>query len=336
MATPVIRYVDPDAVGVPINGVNWNQAYRGLEACNIAEAKNLVTADETITINCRASGGSNDGAAVYINGWTTNATHTITIQVAPADRHSGVRGSGYHIEHATAWKSIIRSNEQYVTIDGVCGKATSMNATPGFYSTQPNVNIKNCFAYDCNSAGFSFLSETANTICENNIAVKNGTCGFETGTMRVFHCTSCNNTGNGFFVNQFKTMTAKNCYAGGNSGNDYGGDGTLNTTTCHDSDGTADITTAYSKTPNAGTMFTEIAGGSEVLTIANGASGLIGVGTGGVSIDDFEGDIRDVSNPDIGADEYITEEPPEENPVFGSTTTKRWHIKHKTGMFAKV
>lgn len=47
--------------------------YTSLSAAEGGEQKNIVTADEIMRFDCRASGGASDGAVTF-HGWTTDAT----------------------------------------------------------------------------------------------------------------------------------------------------------------------------------------------------------------------------------------------------------------------
>ena len=78
MATEVTKIVDPDGTA----GVNCD--YTSLAALVAGYAKNLVTADEQLTVKCRCTGGTADGE-VTINGFTTDATRFIKIWTDPSD-----------------------------------------------------------------------------------------------------------------------------------------------------------------------------------------------------------------------------------------------------------
>lgn len=74
MATEIQWYVDPDATGLA-DGTSWTDAYTSLSAWSLAEAKDLVAADEKFTVNCRSSAGGDDTTAAQFGaGWTTDAT----------------------------------------------------------------------------------------------------------------------------------------------------------------------------------------------------------------------------------------------------------------------
>lgn len=64
----VDRYIDPDAVGTPVDGTTWGQAYRSMDQWEAAEQAVL---GETMTVNLRASSGTPDVNTCVITGWTT-------------------------------------------------------------------------------------------------------------------------------------------------------------------------------------------------------------------------------------------------------------------------
>ena len=97
LAAQVDRYVNTestpggDGTTPAITGVH--RAYASLSEWNAAEATDLVAAGDTHVVHCDADDGagshSADATAVIISGWTTDATHDITIQVDADKRHNG-------------------------------------------------------------------------------------------------------------------------------------------------------------------------------------------------------------------------------------------------------
>jgi hypothetical protein len=102
------------------------------------------------------------------------------------------------------------------------------------------------------SSGFMIWSNTIN----NRYAVAT-----------IYNCSSVNNTSYGFYqAGTSALVTVSNCYAGGNTGNDYLG--TMTKNNCYSSDsstGTTNTTFSIS----SGTYFTNITKGSEDLKICN-------------------------------------------------------------------
>lgn len=104
------------SVVVDTDGVSGD--YSSLSAAISAEAKNLVTADEALTIICQASTGVSDTANVTVNGFTTDATRTLTIKQADAERHNGVYNSSNY-ELATTSGECLIIQDDYTIIDGL-------------------------------------------------------------------------------------------------------------------------------------------------------------------------------------------------------------------------
>ena len=79
MATEVTYTIDPGGSG----------DYKSMQAF-AADAKDLVTLDQTVLVKCKSSNGVADTEQVKFAGWTTDANHTITI--VPADSNSHHKG----------------------------------------------------------------------------------------------------------------------------------------------------------------------------------------------------------------------------------------------------
>lgn len=113
----VIRYVDPDATGSG-DGTSWTDAYTSLNAWEAAEETDLVTDGDWHHVYCRSSSGTADTTAVTVDGWTTDSTHYIQIEVAEADRHDGKWDtSAYRLETNNA--TALDVNEQWTYIYGL-------------------------------------------------------------------------------------------------------------------------------------------------------------------------------------------------------------------------
>ena len=274
------------------------------EAGMQATYANLVGDGNTITFNC--SGGL-DANACVIDGWTTDATHFITVNVAKANRHTSVRGTGYRIVINANNGCCLNIADPYTRVIGV---ALSNSNADGNYVrgliASVTCLIDSCLVYDCadNGTGLGIYCNTSsvtytivNTIVYNsraNIIIENGT-GY------IYNCTSLNGQ---WGIYQGGTVYAKNVYSGGNSSADY--QGTITTTTCHSSDGTGNTQTSI-----ANCRFTNSTAGSENIHI-DGTSALVGAGTD-LHADatypfstDFEDDARPDGAWDVGADEYTT------------------------------
>jgi len=106
MPTTITSIVDPD------NGPGTD--YTSLASWEATEQKDLVAADETHVADCRSSAGSANTANLLVFGWTTDATHTITVRAVGDNRHKGVWDSSlFRMEMAL-------NSENAITIGQAC------------------------------------------------------------------------------------------------------------------------------------------------------------------------------------------------------------------------
>lgn len=255
--------------------------------------------DGILTISIEGTWSSPDTAAV-VDGFTVDSTHYVRIVnnatnyniVANSTTYTGllglvnhytrVRGNGLTVNKTGGGGYVVLVDGDNCFLDGV--KITGATDGEGilFLLTNDSV-IANCIIYGSNVDG----------VWQNF-----------TGGTRFYNCLSVGNAGDGFDFNG-RDVTAINCYAGGNGGNDWVGTGTVSLTDCYSEDGTLSTTTvAYSTA-----TFTSITVGSEDFSLPTG-SALIDQGTD-LSADatypfdwDIEGTTRDASW-DVGAYEYV-------------------------------
>lgn len=99
----IVRYVNAASSGGDgtTNATSGaNAAYASLSAWDAAEQTNLVTDGDTHLVWCE--GSTDDTTLCTVDGWTTDATHFITIKTAGAHRHAGVwDGSAFVIDTGT-------------------------------------------------------------------------------------------------------------------------------------------------------------------------------------------------------------------------------------------
>jgi len=319
MAT-VTRYIDVDVVGGAGNGTSWADAYSSASAWEAAEQTDLVSDTDVHVVYARASSDSPDTTTFAIDGWTTNATYYITFEVGVADRHTGTGDTGYRLVGDPGGSDgAIYIAEAYTVMYGVAVKNTRLGETGanGIEYNAENITLKSCLAYECGNSGIAGGNDSDNGILNNCIALNNGLAaaggnGYHfDGSVTCNFCDAINNeTGTNRDGDGFKnasgadTTTCKNCYSGGNDGDDYDDDdGTVNLTTCHASDLTGNTQTALAT--GSGTYFTNVTAGSEDINITSISSGLFGVGTdlsGAGITTDYEEETR-ASTPCVGADE---------------------------------
>lgn len=306
MAT-ITRYVDTDVIGGLGDGTSWANAYSSMNAWNAAEQTDLVTDGDTHVCYCRASSDTADTTAVNVNGWTTDSTHFITIEVGSDDRHTATGGTGYRIELSTGSSIALNISEAYTVVDGVSCYA---DGNAGFFIGTNDCTIINCLSFDCGVHGFYNNNNTGNGFV-NCGALNTTQHGFYCRrTCFCYNCTSVNSTTNGFQIDTFRTLTGKNCYAGGSTTSDYAGAGTLTLTTCGSEDLTG-TTTGITLATGSGTYFVNVTSGSEDVNINNASSSLIDVGTdlSGDGTYSFSTDYEEESRSgtwDLGIDEYVS------------------------------
>lgn len=278
----LVTYVDPDAGGGG-TGVDWTNAYTSLSACEAAEQADLDGDNDNLTIHCRASSDSADTTKVRFDGWSTSADDDITVTVSVANRHDGTADTGYRVVAAGVFDALYDVREDYVSTIGVASKNTQAGqaSAHGFETRSVGEGLRlfdSCLAYECSCHGFYNSDTSDGAVYVNCIAMSNGQdadggSGFYTvNNDFMYNCVSVNNNsgteynGSGFEYAGFGTLACKNCYAGGNDGDDYNDDGgTIAQTQCHSEDATGDEQTDYST--SAGTYFQNITSGSEDVRI---------------------------------------------------------------------
>jgi hypothetical protein len=151
----VVRYVNPGSTGgngttPALTGVN--AAYASMSAWDAAEQTNLVTDGDTHLLLC--AGGS-DNTTCQLNGWTTDATHDITIQ-GDSGQSDGFNTTGafstsfYHMHLDATQNIILDIREDYVTVDGIqflmdaSDNINEMLSTFGLSIVNNLIAVKNC------------------------------------------------------------------------------------------------------------------------------------------------------------------------------------------------
>lgn len=310
----ITKTIDPDAAGAD---------YASISAWDAAEQTDLVTATNTHTVTLsNISDSADTSTSVDISGnWAVNATYTLDIIVNPTYRHDGTRGTGYRYIPSTNYDNSLELMLG-CTVDGLAVSSSSANSYNGIYAGNTElVEVTNCLIYDMVRRGIYLYS---GSVIANCITVGNTLEGILAGgTSYVANCTSIGN-GQGIEAADYSTVTIKNCYAGGNTTNDFyeNANSTTHCYNCMAADTSfADI--AFNTESNCSdsvtyntTNLTNVTATSEDPKLPSG-SGLI---DGGIDIDgdaswptecettgdgnDFEATLRGATW-DVGAHEYV-------------------------------
>ena len=281
---------------------------------------NLVADGNSIIFRLNES--ASVGGAVTFGAWTTDSTHTITIDVPMAYRHNSTRGSGARIVLTGGYQTGITTSCGNVFINGLAIDAAGGAGSCAFYNVYDNVVLNGCLFY--NSAQHTYyhngqsLSHTLTLInCMAYGGAASGCFSTNGGEIYAYNCTFINNS-TGMRSDGYNWIWAKNCYCGNNSAADYSinAEGHVVITNSFSSDGSLSTTIATI----ANCHFTNSGAGTENIHI-DLTSSLHAAGTDlsadahyGVATD-FEGTARPTT-PSIGADE------PTQTAVDASTVTE--------------
>lgn len=157
MPTATVKYIDTASSG---GGTGNSEAHSGADAAyanagswEANEQANLVSLDETHTVNC--SGSTVDTSYVAIGGWTVDATRFITFQAnrSAADNDGFYGGSDlistshYRFQRGGSGLDLIGASAAYMVVDGiqivVTGNVNNLEGIRCWQSTKGHV-IKNC------------------------------------------------------------------------------------------------------------------------------------------------------------------------------------------------
>ena len=308
------RYVDVDAEldgdGTTAGLTGANCAYKSL---NIAEAALPATLTDAWEIICGSAHANHtaDTTETIFSGVTTSAANYIDVYASVAGRHSGVwSNSKYRLVVSGYYDAGILSRQVgYCNFRFLQIKNTGESVANVGFKAAAGVGLLDSCLVICNTTGlgYAIYANGGDITCFNCVAY-NSTIGFRAhyGGLVVDNCNSCGHGSLGMDIGDYASITATNCYSGGNSGNDF--HASVSATTCASEDGTKGATVAYST--SSGAYFTNITPGSEDFHIKStppdDISELIGAGTdlSGTFTLDIDGETRVAW--DIGADEYIS------------------------------
>lgn len=315
MATEVTVIVDPDG------GAGYD--YTSLAAAIAGEARDLVTADEQLTIKCRCTGGTADGAAT-INGFTTDATRFIKIWTDPSEsyRHTGTYPSGNKYRIETTGSGIVVS-DNYVRILGIAIGVTVASGGSGRGVRVDNytvgtgiLHVGYCYI-KCHSTASSnsshgiYVADTSQTTYVYNSVftgfyragrINTGIYGYGP-TLIIYNCTCF---GNNVGVRRSVGVVIATNVICANSDDDFQGTITISNSASDDGDGTnaVNISPGATEADDWAACFNDYANGDFSL---KSDSVCIGAGTdnpgSGLYSDDIIGTSR-TSTWDIGAFEY--------------------------------
>ena len=218
-AATITRYVDTGSAGgngttTALSGTN--AAYASLAAFNAAEKTNLVIGGNSMVVNCAASTSAADTTYNDFAGWTTDSTHTLTIN---GNLTTGVWDTSKYI-YSDAANAMDLTHASYITIN----KMQIITYKLGVETTKTNLTVSNCIIKAANEI---MIGSAANCKFINNVCYPNsGTpAGIEYygGSLLVANCTIYGFTSFGIWDESGGVITAKNNIAYNNASYDYKG-----------------------------------------------------------------------------------------------------------------
>ena len=131
-ATEVICIVDTDPDAEDAHYHSLADAIAGETGASpkCVTSADLVANDEQLTIECRASSGAADTAAVSVDGFTQDEDRYVEIYIPPAHRHNGKWSTGKYRIESTA-QDILYIKDSYTRVRGIQVKGSS---SQGWYN----------------------------------------------------------------------------------------------------------------------------------------------------------------------------------------------------------
>ncbi|MCK5604446.1 right-handed parallel beta-helix repeat-containing protein [Candidatus Pacearchaeota archaeon] len=195
-----------------------------LQDAETANQKDLVATDSNMVFIIGDDTWSVTDTATLFDGWTTDQTHNIKVTAIGAARHPGYYSTTAYRASTSISNYVIRTNEDYVTFDGLqvtstytgggssfpfyissttgvviekcIVKGSSASAQYGIYSTAVElIKIRNNVVYDCSIYGIYATTNPGGIIVSNNTVENCGTgmfSGYEDAT--IFNNILYNNT----------------------------------------------------------------------------------------------------------------------------------------------
>ena len=333
MATEVTCIVDTDS-GAGYDYTSLNAAIVGESGGSpvVVTGADLVTNDEQLTIECRATSSSADTVQANVDGFTTSATCYIKIHTTGAQRHAGVWDSAlYRIDRSggtNQWEqACLRASDLHVRFDGLQIRArSSAVATNG--ALDFDVEVTNCILVGHNTnedykLGVVIDSPGSNAVIKvsNNIIYDfGGTTGAYSGGIRHYgnvagsNSIVYNNTVINCVVGIRRDVSSDvNCFNNITQGcvdgflTDWLWDNGASSANYNLSDLASDA--PGSNSVNSSTL-TFVDATNDDYHLASGDTDAIGAGIGpssdsNVPTTDIDGDTRSGTTTDIGADLYV-------------------------------
>lgn len=309
--------IDPDGGGDYLSASAWEDARDG-----------VLSEIETGRGQC--TGGTADSTVLTFDGSTTTSSFYMRLWTDTAEsyRHAGTlpTGNKYRNVGSSAYSHMISIADSYIVLEGLAVKNSDANGLytilidQGVVSGSCLAKILSCVVVGAKwaSLGYGVNQVDGNLTIVNTIIYASALDGFKNSyaangppKSTVYNCVSCGNGGVGFDVYDDAASAIKNCYSGGNTGNDYAGKAR---TTCASEDSTGSVglqSIAYST--SSGAYFTNITAGSENFhigassSLVGAATNLYNDGTYAFQID-IDGNDRGgaAASWDVGADEYVS------------------------------
>ena len=236
--------------------------YTTLSAAIAGEARDLVAADESCTIECYNDWPNGLDDQVNVSGFTTDADHCVKITSPISQRHHGIlkndageyAGFTLIVVPTNSWAIVTANN--YVIIENIAIDVTNTGRGGGISigtSTTGSV-VKNCLVnaakYQPSFKAFQLSPNSSRTATIVNCLATNSEFAFGLGyrgSVYAYNCMSIDSSVYGFRFNEnlaASTITLRNCLSRAATGSDFSlgssAGGTRDVQYCASADATAD------------------------------------------------------------------------------------------------